>query len=107
MTRPRRWPRSDSQPCPETSRQGPLRLRFSPRDDPGRLLEITFLDGAGTDDPETVVLAWLAILPNGLDPPDAARRLHRRLTTLAPERLTPQQARLLSLLDLIAAHRRA
>jgi hypothetical protein len=72
-------------------------------DDPGRLIENAFMKGDPTDDPETYILAWLAISPQRCDAPAAANTLMRRLLRHPSQSPTRWQMRLLDLLAHIAA----
>lgn len=76
-------------------------LRF----DPGRLIETAFRTRHPADDPETYLLAWLAVLSKQADAPHAARMLAGQLRRLAPCAPSPWQQRLIELLDFVAAHR--
>lgn len=99
---------SSAQDTPKSTSSGArTELPASPeRDDPGRLIEQTFLASASLCDVEDLILAWLAILPRGIPPPLAARRLYDRLRPQAPSNPAPHQQRLLELLAFIAKHRR-
>jgi hypothetical protein len=70
----------------------------SRRDDPRCLIEAYFAGRYGEHDPDTVVIAWLSILPAGIEPAGAARSLVARLGAMAPERLSGRQRRLVDLL---------
>jgi hypothetical protein len=73
--------------------------------DPGRLIETAFRRPSHSDDPETYLLAWLALI--GLHrAPRAASELKQRLLELPLETPTPWQRRLVSLLAFVAAHAR-
>jgi hypothetical protein len=74
--------------------------------DPGRLIETAFRDCCPADDPETYVLAWLAVLPATADAPCAAAILAERLKRLPIGVRSPWQRRLSALLDFVACHRR-
>ena len=78
-----------------------------PRDDPGWLLEHAFYRGfTGGDTADTLILAWLAVLPSSIEPPQAARSLLKRLGSANDPELTDRQGRLLSLLAFVATHHR-
>jgi hypothetical protein len=74
--------------------------------DPGRLIETAFRNRSPVDDPETYVLAWLAVLPAMADAPRAAAILAGRLRRLRVGVPSPWQRRLIVLLDFVARHRR-
>lgn len=88
----------------ETPAPGP-RPEAGP-DDPGHHIETAFACPWRGGDPVTAILAWLAILPPGADPPAAAGRIRQRLRAKASPPLSRPQERLLDLLDFVAAHRR-
>jgi len=96
---------SRCQPRPSTPNQ-PGSPPNPDRDDPGGLIQHVFADRDAAIASDTAVLAWLAILPPGTDPPAAARRLQRRLAAEHHQPLSPGQARLLDLLAFVAAHHR-
>jgi hypothetical protein len=75
-------------------------------DDPGRLIESAFLGCRPSDDPETYVLAWLALLRQPDAVPRAAASLVRRLRRNHPTPVSDWHRRLIELLDFICAHRR-
>lgn len=76
-------------------------------DDPGSLVEGFFRECRdAADAPETILLAWLAILPPATEPPVAARSLLGRLVPVAAHALSIRQRRLLDLLVFIARHHR-
>jgi hypothetical protein len=75
-------------------------------DDPGRLIESAFLGRRPSDDPETYLLAWLAVLRQPDDVPRAAASLVRRLRRIHRAPVSDWQRRLIDLLDFISAHRR-
>jgi hypothetical protein len=81
-------------PCP----------RDGDRIDPGRLIETAFRDRRRADDPETYVLAWLALLRPSADVPRAAATLKVRLMRECSGALTPWQRRLIELLSFVARH---
>jgi hypothetical protein len=70
------------------------------------LIETAFRDRHPADDPETYVLAWLAVLEAPDDVPCAAAILASRLRGLRVGALSPWQERLIDLLDFVARHRR-
>jgi hypothetical protein len=74
--------------------------------DPGRLIEDAFRNRHPADDPETYVLAWLAVLQAPAEAPRAAAILAARLRRLRVGVLSPWQRRLIALLDFVAHHRR-
>jgi hypothetical protein len=74
--------------------------------DPGRLIETAFRSRHPADDPETYVLAWLAVLRAPDEAPCAAAVLASRLRRLRVGVLSPWQRRLIALLDFVAEHRR-
>jgi hypothetical protein len=74
--------------------------------DPGHLIETAFRNRCPADDPETYVLAWLAVLRVPADAPCAAAVLASRLRCLSVGVLSPWQRRLIALLDFVARHRR-
>lgn len=75
--------------------------------DPGRLIESVFLGVMPEDDAEAVLIAWLAVLPEGTDAPSAASDLTRHLNQLLSRQPTLFQRRLLDLLAYVAAHKRS
>ena len=77
------------------------------RDDPCSLIELAFRGEAGFTDPDVVITAWLTLLPAGVDPPSAARRLGQRFAAIGWPDRSLHQVRLLSLLWFIAGYRRA
>jgi hypothetical protein len=77
-----------------------------PHDDPGRLIESAFLGCRPSYDPETYVLAWLAVLRQREGVPSAAASLVRRLRRNRPAPVSDWQRRLIDLLDFVSAHRR-
>ncbi len=77
----------------------------TPEDDPGRLIEQTFLASASVCDADELILAWMALLPRELPPPQAARRLCARLRAQVSPPLAAHQQRLLELLEFVAKHR--
>jgi hypothetical protein len=74
--------------------------------DPGRLIETAFRSRHPADDPETYVLAWLAVLRARDDASCAAAALASHLRRLSVGVLSPWQHRLFALLDFVAQHRR-
>lgn len=74
--------------------------------DPGRLVESVFLGIQREEDAEAVLIAWLTVLPNGVDAPSAAAHLARHLNQLASVQPSMFQRRLLDLLAHVAAHKR-
>jgi hypothetical protein len=68
------------------------------------LIESAFLDCCPSDDPETYVLAWLAVLRQSDAPPPAAASLVRRLRRDHPAPVSDWQRRLIDLLEFISAH---
>jgi hypothetical protein len=85
----------------------PEPLHEAGTDDPGHHIETAFACPWRGGDPVTAILAWLAILPPGADPPAAAGRLRQRLRAKTRPPLSQSQKRLLDLLDFVAAHRPA
>jgi hypothetical protein len=78
-----------------------------PWDDPGWLLEHAFYRGfAEEDTADTLILAWLTVLPSSIEPPQAARSLLQRLGSANGPELTARQGCLLSLLAFVATHQR-
>lgn len=120
MAQPRRWSRPDRHSGDRHLRIRPrcrrahiraecdagLRIKDGTQIDPGRLIETAFLDRRQADDPETLVLAWLAILPVLNDAPRAAALLALRLQHAHGATLSDWQRRLIALLEFIAMHRR-
>lgn len=117
MQRPRQVPRLDGSPD-ETSDPGFAQRpsqgadgrtypdeRF--QDDPAGLIGAIF-DGQrfAADDPTVVILAWLAVLPHSVEPPDAARSLLARLTHRDRALLSDQQREVLDLLAFVSRHPR-
>lgn len=76
-------------------------------DDPGRIIEQAFTDELAGEAADVVVIAWFHMLPGDVEAPHAARRVARALRTGTEGPLSDHQARLLALLDHVAAHRRA
>lgn len=74
--------------------------------DPGRLIESAFLGPPPSEDAETVLIAWLAVLPSGTDVPAAAADLAQHLAGQIPTPHSALQCRLLDLLAHVAAHQR-
>ena len=72
--------------------------------DPGRLIETVFLGSQPGTDCEAVLIAWLAMLPNGADAPRSAAHLARHLNQLLERPPSMLQRRLLDLLAHVAAH---
>lgn len=72
--------------------------------DPGRLVESAFLGLQPGDDAETIVIAWLAVLPKGTDVPSVAAQLARYLNQLSHEPSLSQR-RLLDLVAYVATHK--
>jgi hypothetical protein len=76
-------------------------------DDPGCLLESAFRERCYADEaPETIILAWLSILPNAVQPDLAARSLIDRLSRDCQNNPSERQRQLLELLDVTTRHRR-
>jgi hypothetical protein len=75
--------------------------------DPRRLIESAFRDRGRADDPETYVLAWLALLRAPADAPWAAATLSGRLMRLRIGTQSAWQRRILELLAFVARHRSA
>ncbi len=75
--------------------------------DPGRLVESVFLGIQPEEDAETVLIAWLTVLPKSADAPSAAAHLARHLNQLLPEQPSIIQRRLLDLLAHVAAQKPA
>jgi hypothetical protein len=116
MAQPRRWSRSDRltgrqrwhRRAPSV-RAGSVRNSAAiPGDqvDPGRVIETAFRSDCCADEPETYVLAWLAILPPSVGAPRAAALLSARLQRLRVGKPSSAQRRLIELLDFVAMHRR-
>jgi hypothetical protein len=120
MAQPRRQSRPD-RPAVDSHQGARLARRSSPAGtesaapsahddshgiDPGRLIEIAFRDRCPADEPETYVLAWLAVLRAPVDAPCAAAILAERLRRLPICVRSPWQRRLIELLDFVARHRR-
>lgn len=76
------------------------------RIDPGRLLETAFRERQLADDPETYVLAWLALMRVPEGALRAAAALAQRLSDLQLGVRSPWQRRLIELLNFIARYRR-
>lgn len=74
-------------------------------DDPGLLIRTALAAGIREADADTVILAWLFLLPGSSSPPRAAARLLRRQPS-RPARPGPGTARLLDLLSFIARYGR-
>jgi hypothetical protein len=70
------------------------------------LIETAFRHRSHADDPETCVLAWLALVRGRTDVPSAAAALKARLTRLRIGTLSAWQRRILELLAFVARHRR-
>ena len=70
------------------------------------MIETAFRDRCQAEDPETYVLAWLALARARVDAPFAAAALKDRLARLRIGALSPRQRRILELLAFIARHRR-
>ncbi|MGE0629637.1 MAG: hypothetical protein AB7O43_17650 [Hyphomicrobiaceae bacterium] len=68
-------------------------------------METAFRDGQRADNPETYVLAWLALLQAD-DAPREAAALKTRLMLLSIDALSQWQRRLIELLTFVAGHRR-
>lgn len=76
-------------------------------DDPAGIVETAFCRGDGVlTDPETVIIAWLAVLPGRTDTALAAASVLARLARTRTEPLSPRQWRLLDLLGHIGSHHR-
>jgi len=73
---------------------------------PGRPIETAFRHRCHADDPETYLLAWLALVRTHTDVPAAAAALRARLTHLPIGTLSLWQRRTLKLLAFVARHRR-
>src|SRR5262249_19093522 len=118
MTQPRRLSRPerldvDSHPRVRIGRPiasavsaRPLSPSDGNRIDPGRLIETAVRNRCQADDPETYVLAWLALLRGRTDVPWAAAALKARLLHLRISPLSPWQRRIIELLALAARYRR-
>ena len=74
--------------------------------DPGRLVESAFLGLQPEDDAETIVIAWLAVLPHSTDAPLAAAQLVRHLDQFLSRQPSRAQRRLLDLLAYVATHKK-
>jgi len=72
--------------------------------DLGRLVESAFLGIQPEEDAETIVIAWLAMLPHGTDVPSAAAQLVRHLDQILSRQPSLSQRRLLDLLAYVATH---
>jgi predicted oxidoreductase len=76
-------------------------------DDPHCLIEAYFAERCyGEHEPDTVVIAWLSVLPADIEPALAARSLMARLKAAAAECLSVRQRRLLDLLLYVSRHGR-
>ncbi len=82
------------------------RQRSNQPHDPGRLIETAFLGAVPEDDAEALLIAWLTVLPEGVDAPAAAAHLARHLNQLLQRPPSRAQRRLLDLLAYVAAHKR-
>ena len=90
---------------PQEGSQAHPHLKENHPDDPAGLIGAIF-DGhrfAG-ENPATVILAWLAVLPHSIEPPDAARLLLQRLARRDPALLSDQQRQVLDLLAFVGRH---
>ncbi len=114
LSRPDRSPlgRTRTRAAQELAAYSDVRVFFSTQQrdgrqiDPGRLIEAVFLGIQPEEDPEAVLIAWLAVLPKGADAPSAAAHLARHLHQLLSEQPSSLQRRLLDLLAYVAAHKR-
>jgi hypothetical protein len=74
-------------------------------DDPRCLIEAYFAERCYREhEPDTVVIAWLSVLPAGIEPALAASSLMARLEAAAAECLSARQRRLLDLLRYVSRH---
>jgi len=74
-------------------------------DDPGGLIESWLWCGPpGPHTPDTLMVAWLAILPPSVPPPQAARSLLARLAETGVNAGSTDQRRLLDLLGHVARY---
>ncbi len=101
-------PDRESRGVPATSgppESGVRRTRES-WDDPGGLIESWLWHGQpGPHTPDTLMVAWLAILPPSVSPPLAARSLLARLAETGPGACsTMDQRRVLDLLGHVARY---
>jgi hypothetical protein len=120
MGRPRRSSRPDhsDDECHRKNRRPSYLAHYGARDgfdlryaddlqsDSGQLIETAFLDRNITDDPETYLIAWLAVLEQPDDAPCAAACLANRLQQMCSGPLSDWQRRLIDLLFFVASHRR-
>jgi hypothetical protein len=116
MTQPRRLSRPDRPALDSHPRVRSGRPFLAQRDarpqspsdgdriDPGRLIETAFRHRWHADDPETYVLAWLALVRTHTDASFAAAALKARLTHLRIGPLSHRQCRILELLAFAARH---
>lgn len=89
---------------PETGRR--CRPDGNAWDDPGRLIESWLRDHAPVPcGPETLVLAWLTVLPPAVPPAAAALSLLRRLAPAHAQGVPDDRRRLLDLLAFVAGPR--
>lgn len=117
MQRPRQVPRLDGSPdetndpgfAQRPSQQADGRTYPDERfqDDPAGLIGAIFDEQRfANEDPATVILAWLVVLPPSIQPPDAGRSLLDRLAGRDRALLSDQQREVLDLLAFVSRHLR-